>query len=154
MNAWIGTVIALAALVLSAITAYVQHRNRKREVLEAQVTAYFHRTSDFAKIKLPDGSIRQAGYHLVIWNHGPAPAERVGIVVKDTEGGGVVELADSPPEEFPIARLDKDGRYPVPWLPVASAHRGARRFTVHLSWHDGNGEQERLLPLRRGQTNL
>ena len=145
--------IALCAFVLSVITAYVQHHTRKRETLTADVTAYFHRTSEFAKIKLPDGTIRQAGYHLVIWNHGPASAEHVHVAVKDAEGG-TVELADTPLDEFPLRRLDKGGRYPVPWLPVADAHRGARRFAVHLRWQDGNGTQERLLPLRRGQTNL
>ncbi|WP_437028512.1 hypothetical protein [Streptomyces sp. enrichment culture] len=153
MTAWIGTVIALCALALSAVTAYVQHRTRKRETLAADVTAYFHRTSDFAKIKLPDGTIRQAGYHLVIWNHGPASAERVHLAVKDVEGD-TVELADCPPDEFPLDRLDQGARYPVPWLPLADAHRGARRFTVHLRWQDGNGTQERLLPMRRGQTNV
>ncbi|MEV7614355.1 hypothetical protein [Streptomyces sp. NPDC089799] len=153
MNAWIGTAIALCALALSAVTAYVQHRARKREKLAAEVTAYFHRTSEFAKIKLPDGSVRQAGYHLVVWNHGPGAAEQVRLEVKDT-GGGAVELADSPPDEFPLVRLDKGARYPVPWLPVADTHRGARRFTVHLHWKDGNGTQERVLPMRRGQTNV
>jgi hypothetical protein len=153
VNAWIGTVIALCALVLSAITAYVQHRARKRETLAAEVTAYFHRTSDFAKIKLPDGSVRQAGYHLVIWNQGPASAEHVHVTVRDVEGGAV-ELADSPSDEFPLMRLDRGTRYPVPWLPVSDAHRGTRRFAVHLRWQDGNGRQERVLPIRRGQTNV
>ncbi|MFD3945477.1 hypothetical protein [Streptomyces sp. NPDC058579] len=153
MNAWIGTVIALCALVLSGITAYVQHRARKRETLGAEVTAYFHRTSDFAKIKLADGTVRQAGYHLVIWNQGPAPARAVHVQVKDVDGG-VVELADSPADEFPLVRLDKGARYPVPWLPMSDAHRGSRRFAVHLRWTDGNGAQERMLPMRRGQTNV
>lgn len=153
MSDWIGTAIALCALGLSGLTAWFQHRNRRRETLAAQVTAYFHRTSDFAKIRLPDGSLRQAGYHLVIWNHGPAPAEHVELVINDIEGG-TVELADCPEGEFPLARLDAAGRYPVPWLPVHDVHRGSRRFTVHLRWRDGNGKQERVLPVRRGETNV
>ncbi|MFD5329096.1 hypothetical protein [Streptomyces sp. NPDC127092] len=153
MNAWIGTVIALCALVLSAVTAYAQHRARTRETLGAEVTAYFHRTSDFAKIKLADGSIRRAGYHLVIWNQGPASAEQVHVSVEDV-AGGVVELADSPADEFPLLRLDRGARYPVPWLPLADAHRGNRRFVVQMRWQDGNGTQERVLPLRRGETNV
>ncbi|MFD7403359.1 hypothetical protein ACFV7R_11935 [Streptomyces sp. NPDC059866] len=152
MSEWISTVIALSALGLSAVTAYTQHRNRKKEILAARVTAYFHRTSEFAKIKLPDGTLRQAGYHLVIWNHGPAPAENVELEVKDREGVGVT-LADCPDDEFPLERIDASGRYPVPWLPTADAHRGARRFTVVLRWQDGNGRQERVLPIRRGETN-
>ncbi|MFV5996616.1 hypothetical protein ACNPQM_30515 [Streptomyces sp. NPDC056231] len=43
---------------------------------------------------------------------------------------------------------------PVPWLPVADAHRGARRFSVRFRWRDGNGIQERVLPVRRGETNV
>lgn len=153
MTDWIGTSIALCALGLSAVTAYMQHRNRREEILAARVTVYFHRTSDFAKVKLPDGTLRQAGYHLVIWNHGPATAENVRFEVTDTSGGRVV-LADSPDDEFPLGRLDVAGRYPIPWLPVADAHRGARRFTVRLRWRDGNGEQEHVLPVRRGETNV
>ncbi|MFK4544652.1 hypothetical protein RKD29_004248 [Streptomyces tendae] len=152
MTEWISTVIALCALGLSGVTAYTQHRNRKRDTLAARVTAYFHRTSEFAKIKLPDGTLRQAGYHLVIWNHGPAPAEHVELVIKDVEGNAVT-LADCLAEEFPLERIDASGRYPIPWLPVADTHRGARRFTVVLRWRDGMGRQERVLPIRRGETN-
>ncbi|MET7620004.1 hypothetical protein [Streptomyces sp. NPDC005408] len=153
MSEWIGTVIAVCALALSAVTAYTQHRSRKNEILAARVTVYFHRTSDFAKVKLPDGTLRQAGYHLVIWNHGPASAEDVEFEVHDIEGG-TVALADCLDNEFPLKRLDVAGRYPIPWLPVADAHRGARRFTVRLRWRDGNGGQERVLPVRRGETNV
>ncbi|BAJ26905.1 MULTISPECIES: hypothetical protein [Kitasatospora] len=153
MNAWLGTVIALAALALSAATAYQQHRSRGRESRAAEVTAYFHRTAEFARVKLPDGTIREAGYHLVIWNRGPAPATAVRIELAAAEGDPV-ELADLGPDEFPLPRIDRDGRYPLPWLPTGADHRGDRRFTVRLHWQDGNGPQERLLPLRKGQTNL
>lgn len=152
MSEWISTVIALCALGVSAVTAYAQHRSRKQEILAARVTAYFHRTSEFAKVKLPDGTLRQAGYHLVIWNHGPASAENVELEVKDTEGGAVT-LADCLDGEFPLERIDASGRYPIPWLPVADTHRGARRFSVVLRWRDGIGRQERVLPIRRGETN-
>ncbi|MGW4803515.1 hypothetical protein [Kitasatospora sp. NPDC004272] len=153
MNAWLGTVIALAALLLSAVTAYRQHRLRGRQERAAEVTAYFHRTAEFAKVKLPDETVREAGYHLVVWNRGPAPATAVRVELAAADGDPV-QLADLAPDEFPLARIDRDGRYPLPWLPVGTVHRGERRFTVRLRWEDGNGPQERLLPLRKGQTSL
>lgn len=152
VNAWLGTVIALAALALSATTAYQQYRSRRRENRAAEVTAYFHRTERFARVKLPDGTVREAGYHLVLWNRGPAPATAVRVELAAADGSPV-ELADLGADEFPLARIDRDGRYPLPWLPVGDEHRGARRFAVRLRWQDDNGPQERLLPLRKGQTN-
>ncbi|MBB4714562.1 hypothetical protein [Streptomyces luteogriseus] len=153
MTEWISTIIALCALGLSSVTAFAQHHNRKKEILAARVTAYFHRTSAFAKIRLPDGTLRQAGYHLVIWNQGPASAEHVEVEVRDPEGV-TVTLADCLDGEFPLERLDVSGRYPIPWLPTADMHRGARRFIVVLRWRDGNGRHERVLPIRRGETNF
>ncbi|MFC8221760.1 hypothetical protein ACFUTY_26745 [Streptomyces sp. NPDC057362] len=152
MTEWFSMVIALCALGLSAVTAYIQHRTRKKEIFTARVTAYFHRTSEFAKVRLPDGTLRQAGYHLVIWNQGPATADSVELLVKDP-AGDTVALADCSDNEFPLARLDVSGRYPIPWLPTTDKHRGARRFTVVLRWQDRNGKHERVLPLRRGETN-
>ncbi|MFE1318447.1 hypothetical protein [Kitasatospora phosalacinea] len=153
MNAWLGTVIALAALALSAATAYQQHRSRRRDGRAAEVTAYFHRAAEFARVKLPDGTVREAGYHLVAWNRGPAPATAVELELAAADGESV-QLADLGADEFPLSRIDRDGRYPLPWLPVGDGHRGERRFTVRLRWQDGNGPQERLLPLRKGQTSL
>jgi hypothetical protein len=61
--------------------------------------------------------------------------------------------------ELPFARIDSGGKYPVQFAPdlkeflESDNHRMVRRFDVLLRWTDGNGRHEKVVPLRRGQTD-
>ena len=49
---WANVSIASAAFVVSAATAWTSYRHRQEDVRRADVTAYFHWLTEFAKIKL------------------------------------------------------------------------------------------------------
>jgi hypothetical protein len=74
--------------------------------------------------------------------------------------GEDVDLATVDADEFPLARLDATGRYPIQFAPTPAEFRSGdkrpvvRRFNVHLSWRDGNGNHQHVVPLRRGQTSM
>ncbi|TCC11188.1 hypothetical protein [Kribbella soli] len=140
--------VSAAALLVSVVVAVIQHRRRVRENNAAQVAAYFFRLPEKAQVILNDGAVVWVGYHLVLWNRGPGPASAVSVTMKD-EHGADLELQACPADEFPLAVLDVDGRYPIPWV-VAPRLDGRRRATAHLEWKDGNGNQRRTVPLRRG----
>lgn len=152
---WASTMTAVAAalsLFLSITVAVSQHRFQTRSNKTASVTAYFHRTKDWTHVTLNDGTEAKAGYHLVLWNQGPASAEDLELLVCDGRGTHLT-LVDSPAEEFPLKRLDAGGRYPIPWI-VEPRRPGIRRVIATLRWQDGRGPQERQIPLRRGETNM
>jgi hypothetical protein len=151
---WLGLAVAVAALLVSALTAYVAYRHRREDVRTARVTAYFHWNAVFAKVSLGEGQEPvQVGYNLVVWNQGPASALRVGLVIMDTDGR-VVDLAGVDDDEFPLDRLDGGGRYPVQFAARDKRYRGVRRYRAKLTWTDGNGQHEHVVPLRKGQTSM
>jgi hypothetical protein len=90
---------------------------------------------------------------------GPATASNVALEIR-RPGGAVVHIASVEAGEFPLARVDSGGRYPVQFAPdlpeffESDRHPVVRRFDVILRWSDGNGRRESLVPLRRGQTTL
>jgi hypothetical protein len=147
---WANVSVASAAFVISAATAWTSYRHRQEDVRRADVTVYFHWLTEFAEIKLADGTELPAGYHVVIWNRGPASAEDVGLIVRDDVGHELTFL-DVASGEFPLKRMDSGGKYPIPWLLSDKAAQDRRRFNAELTWKDGNGPQHHSVPLRRGQ---
>lgn len=145
--------IACAALALSITTAAIAYWVNLKAARTADITAYFYRVDQFAKVRLPDGTTRDAGYHLIIWNRGPAPAQAVSLEMT-RPGGESLAIVDVDSDEFPLSRLDSGGRYPIPWVLESKQLHAGRRFTAKLSWRDGNGAHSRELPLRRGQVEL
>ena len=106
---------------------------------------------------LPDRKIH-VGYNLVIWNQGPANARDVQFEVR-RPGGQAVRLVSVEDDELPLARIDRGGKYPIQFAPDLEEffdfnhHPMIRRFDVLLRWTDDNGQQHKLVPLRRGQTD-
>ena len=141
--------IAGLALVFSLATWLVQHRQRRSAERRADVTVFFHWLTSMARVVARDGRNLSAGYHLVLKNNGPAAARDVSITVRDTQGQ-VLRLVDVDPGELPLAVLDVNGRYPIPFL-YEPFTRHARRFEASVSWTDDDGHHERVIPLRRGQ---
>jgi hypothetical protein len=125
----------------------------------ANVTAYFHWNRELSRVDLDGGETVRVGYNLVIWNQGPATAHEVTATVRAPNGDDV-DLSTVEENEFPLPRLDATGRYPIQFAPALSQFRSGdqrrvvRRFNVHLSWRDGNGHHQHLIPLRRGQTSM
>jgi hypothetical protein len=111
-----------------------------------------------SRVDLSDRKIH-VGYNLVLWNQGPATASDVHLEVRRPKAAAV-RLASIDDDEFPLARIDRGGKYPVQFAPDlpqfldADNHPMVRRFDVLLRWQDGNGQQEKRVPLRRGQTDL
>lgn len=150
MSDGVSAAIATLALLFSVVTWYVQRRYRTRTERQARVTVSFHWLTELATVVIPGRQPLQAGYHLVVANAGPAAARNVDLAVVDASGQRLV-LLDLGPDELPLAVLDADGRYPIPWL-YEPFVRHARRFTATISWDDDTGKrQERTVPLRRGQ---
>jgi hypothetical protein len=150
--------IAGVALVVSIWTAFVAYLRRRRESRTANVTAYFRWTREKSRVDLPDRKIH-VGCNLIVWNQGPATALDVQLEVHRPKAAAV-RLAGIDDDEFPLARIDSGSKYPVQFAPDlpefldADNHAMIRRFDVVLRWVDGNGQQEKLVPLRRGQTDL
>jgi hypothetical protein len=159
MTDWFAIIVAAIALLVSVATAVEAYIHRRRETRTANVTAYFHWNRELSRVDLADGKSFGVGYNLVIWNQGPASAHEVTATVV-TPDGDDVDLATVEAEEFPLPRLDATGRYPIQFAPTSSRFRSAdnrpvlRRFNVHLSWRDGNGHHQHMIPLRRGQTSM
>jgi hypothetical protein len=155
MSEWLSTVVAGCALVVSLLNAIVANRRYHREQRTAHLTAYFSNNRSKSRVDMPDRRIH-VGYNLVIWNQGPATARGVCLEVRRPTGQ-VVDLVSVEDGEFPLSRIDRDGRYPVQFAPKmreffeADAHAVIRRFDVLLSWIDDNGSNEKVIPLRRGQ---
>jgi hypothetical protein len=116
------------------------------------MTAYFQRNVVPAKVLLADGEMRLAGYHLVLWNRGPAQARQVGLRAYDASGE-VLDLLDIAPDEFPLDALDAGARYPIPWAIADIKVQNRRRFSCTLEWTDPRGFRTTTLPLRRGQVS-
>jgi hypothetical protein len=152
VNAWVATVIALLSLAVSALTFLVTQSHQRRHERAADVTVYFYWLVAYSKVKLESGEDRQAGYNLVLWNRGPSAATEVHITIHDPAGDRRT-LADSPRGEFPLKRLDSGARYPIPWVLDDDSQGKYRRFSIDVSWRDGNGTQNHTLPLRRGQVS-
>lgn len=149
MSAWISAVFAGLAVAVAAWTWYTQWRDRVTTERRARVTVSFHWLAARAKVQVSGGRTLEAGYHIVLANDGPAPARDVQLKLFDSSGQSL-ELLDLGPKELPLALLDVDGRYPIPWL-YEPFSRHARRFVANLSWDDAAGHHERTVPLRRGQ---
>jgi hypothetical protein len=158
MSDWITTTLAGIALVVSIWTAVVAHLRHRRESRTASLTAYFHWNREKSRVDLPDHRIH-VGYNLIVWNQGPATACNVQLEV-GLPGAGPERLIGVDHDEFPLARIDRGGKYPVQFAPDlpefldAERHPMVRRFDVLLRWTDGNGQQEKVVPLRRGQSDL
>jgi hypothetical protein len=156
---WIAIIIAGIALLVSVMTAADAYLHRRRESRSANLTAYFHWNRELSRVDLANGHTFGVGYNLVIWNQGPATAHEISAIIH-TPDGEVVELATMETGEFPLRRIDATGRYPIQFAPTSQRFRSGddrpvvRRFTVKLSWRDGNGHHEHLIPLRRGQTSM
>jgi hypothetical protein len=147
------------ALVVSIATAASAYLHRRRESRAANLTAYFHWNRELSRVDLPDGQSIGVGYNLVVWNQGPATAQDVRVEVL-APSGDAVELATVETGEFPLRRIDATGRYPIQFTPVSAQFRSGdklqvvRRFDVRLTWVDGNGRHQHVVPLRRGQTSM
>lgn len=151
MNEWVSLTIAFAALLVSVLVAWSNLRRQRRDERTAKVTAYFHHLGYYAQIARDDVEIGRAGYHLVIWNQGPAAARNVSLRIYDRTGQELPLLACSP-EEFPLSVIDSSGRYPIPWVAPPEGNPRERQYQVTLTWTDENGHQRKELPLRRGRT--
>jgi hypothetical protein len=149
MSSWLSTVFAGLAVVVAAGTWIAQRRYQSRAERRADITVTFHWLTARATVAIPGRDPLHAGYHLVVQNRGPAAASDVHLTVQDAAGTRL-QLLDVAFDEFPLPRLDAGARYPIPWL-YEPFTRHARRFVVSLSWEDGTGSQQRVLPLRRGQ---
>ena len=147
---WVTSSIALAALLLSAATAYATWRWRVVDRRAAALTAYFHRNSEMAQVYV-GGETLAVGYNLVVWNQGPGRAANVSFGAVNVNGDELrlLELQDG---ELPLSVLDPGARYPIPWL-VEPRERG-RHFRCRIDWTDGNGSHTVVVPLRRGETRL
>ena len=154
MADWVSVAIAFLALCIAAGVAIDNYQHRRRRAQQADVTVYFHWLSDLAPIELSSGEVIDTGYHLVLWNRGPAPAQNVDLEIFDPKGVPLRLLACDD-DEFPIPLLESGVKYPIPWLvdAPAAAHR-ARRFHAKLTWTDDRGPRRRVIPLRRGQVTV
>jgi hypothetical protein len=147
--------ISFTALLLSIITVLWTWRIRVSAQKVADVSAYFHRLGTPATVQLGGGESVAARYHLVLYNRGPASARLVILEPFGVTPEGdlqQVTLIDVGAGEFPIAQLDRDVRYPIPWV-LGKGDRPffeQRRFVVKLSWSDGSGDHHRDVILRRG----
>lgn len=153
-----SNIIALAALVVSVVTAGVAWRNSRATERMADVSGYFHWLPSKASVLLPSGDTIYVGYHLVLANRGPHRAEQVDLKVYLRRRGSdrqEVVLADLESNELPLEVLDRGGRYPIPWaLGNGLEFLDERRFEVELTWMDGNGSHKRRIPLRRGNIGI
>lgn len=148
-------VISGSALLVSIITAVWVGFGARRAAKRADVTAYFHWLTATARIRLPDGSEMNTGYHLVLRNRGPANAREVTVKVAQPDGGEL-QLVSIDPNELPLSILDAGSRYPIPFVLAGGVHEGRsgyRRFVVTLTWRDDRRQiNTKRIPLRRGQT--
>ena len=146
MSDWISTTIAGVALVVSIWTAAAAYLRSRRGSRTANLTAYFHWNREKSRVDLSDRKIH-VGYNLVLWNQGPATASDVHLEVRQPKAAAV-RLASIDDDEFPLARIDRGGKYPVQFAPDlpeflhADNRPMVRRFDVLLRWKDGNGQQE------------
>lgn len=148
---WASLIVSVGALFVSGMVAYLSWRWRVLDQRRADVTAYFHRNSESAKVVLETGETRLVGYNLVLWNRGPALAKSVSFRVFRGDGSELTILGIED-QEFPLAILASSAQYPIPWM-LGTLDKG-RRFRCDLSWNDGAGPQFVSLPLRRGQTAI
>ena len=151
--------IAVAALAVSVLSLVWTWRTRRAEQIAAKMGAYFQWLENPAKVRTKNGSLKTAGYHLVLHNTGENSAREVRMSVEGVMQDGSaapVTLVDVYPQEFPLVALDPGAQYPIPWV-LSTADEPffeQRLFRVRLSWKDGRGEQSRTLPLRRGNIRL
>jgi hypothetical protein len=142
----VSLVVSGASLCVAGVALVrTWHRERARE-RQANVTAYLHRTSQFAKVHLPDGEVRRAGYHLVIANTGAAPATGVIFSLYNARDDPV-RLLDVGDDEFPLD-IDAGAEYPIPLLLNDGSESAHRRFRIDLEWHDPSRPTRRLRSIR------
>ncbi|BDZ57656.1 hypothetical protein [Barrientosiimonas endolithica] len=149
MSQWLGIVIAAAALALSLYTLVTQELRGRRAERRADMTVSFHWLTSRAYVELEGREPVMAGYHLVLSNRGPAAATDVDVTLRD-ESGRQLRLLDVERGELPLAEMAAGARYPIPWA-YEPFRQHSRRFEATLTWADGNGNQQRVVPLRRGQ---
>lgn len=143
--------IVISAISMSvALGTFTRTWLRETRVTRrADVTAYLHRTSDFAKVRLPSGEERRAGYHLVLANRGPAAARDLRLSIANAHSHPV-SLLDVANDEFPL-ELDAAAEYPIPLLLSDGSESSQRRYHIKLTWRDNSGDREHTIWLRRGQ---
>ena len=149
MSDWLGVLIAGLAFALSGTTWFTQHRRQVLAERRADVTVSFHWLTSKAQVTLPGRDPLTAGYHLVLANRGPAAARSLSLELRDSTSHELT-LLDLEPDELPLRVLDANSQYPIPFL-YEPFTRHARRFEATLTWTDGQGGHERVIPLRRGQ---
>jgi hypothetical protein len=147
---WISGVVALFALIVSALSLYFTVRWRNLDRRQANVSAYFHRNSEFAKVRLHDGTIAEVGYNIVLTNMGPAAARNVYFSFHTNQGEELI-LTDLAASESPIPLLLARASYPIPWLLSSPPHNASRLVVCQLVWEDDRGKNALRLQLRRGQ---
>ncbi|RJS47416.1 hypothetical protein [Nocardioides cavernaquae] len=145
--------IALSALIVSVGTAIFTLSWRWISLRRADVTAFLHWLPARAYISVDGCDDVSVGYHLVLWNRGPARARLVDVEVHfmDGEEAETLRLTDVAPGELPLAQLDPGARYPIPWAlgEDGLARSDERRFVLTLSWTDSRSRSVQV-PIRRG----
>lgn len=144
--------ISLSALLVSLGTAGVAFWQRRVSQRRADVSAFLHWLPAKAHIRVGVDEV-SVGYHLVIWNRGPARASDLDVKVHFMDGMAEehLRLTDVADGEFPLAHLDPGARYPIPWAlgDDGLARKDERRLVLSLSWNDSSHHALRI-PLRRG----
>lgn len=144
--------IALSALLVSVATAVLTLSWRLISLRRADVTAFLRWLPARTYIQTGSGEV-SVGYHLVLWNRGPARARRVSVKVQFMDGDRpeTLRLTDLGEGELPLAQLDPGARYPIPWALGADglARAEDRRFVLTLTWTDSR-QRTLQLPIRRG----
>lgn len=148
MSDWASVVIAGLALLLSVVSLAIQGYRQWIRGRRADVVVYFHWLPARAKVQVPGVGEVLAGYHLVLENRGPATARAVGVELRDG-AGQVLSLVDLEQDELPLSLLDSGARYPIPFTYQPFTPQ-SRRFEATISWTDGRGSHDRVVPLRRG----
>lgn len=143
--------IALAALTVSVTTAVYAWRRGLAAARRADVTAFLNWLPARAYLKVGESDIT-VGYHLVLWNRGPARATNVSVSVHTAEHPHKhVRLTDVRADEFPLSSLDPGARYPIPWALGEDGleSKDERRFLLKLTWSDSTDHAIEI-PIRRG----
>jgi hypothetical protein len=144
--------IALAALLVSVATAVLTVSWRLISLRRADVTAFLHWLPARTYIQTDSGEV-SVGYHLILWNRGPARARKVSVRVAFMDGARpeALRLTDVREGELPLPQLDAGARYPIPWALGSDglARADERRFILTLSWTDSR-PRTLSLPIRRG----
>lgn len=132
------------------MTAALTWQWRVRDIGRAEMTVYFHRNSEMAKVVV-GGEVRLAGYNVVLWNQGPAAAAEVSF-------RAFLTVAAIRCTWWTLTKMSYRSRG---WrLELAIPSPGCWRprsldaiFNARCPGADRNGRHSIMLPLRRGETS-